>query len=62
MLKPLKKGNIFVLSISDKLDLNVELSASVNKSLAEKEAKLYVIDVTQMPYKHAYANSLLRFC
>jgi len=48
MLKPLKKGGIFVLNISDKLDLNVELPASVRKALAEKEAKLYVIDATQI--------------
>ena len=38
----------FVLNISDKLDLNVELTTSVRKSLAEKEAKLYVIDATQI--------------
>ena len=48
MLKPLKKSGFFVLNITDKLNLNVELPASVRKSLAEKEAKLYVIDATQI--------------
>jgi len=48
MLKPLKQGGIFVLNINGKLDLNKELPASVRKTLAEKNAKLYVIDATQI--------------
>nr|AAV74342.1 pyruvate:ferredoxin oxidoreductase A-like protein [Trichomonas vaginalis] len=48
MTKQLKKGGVFVINFPGSADLNKDLPGSFRKAIAEKDAKLYTIDATQI--------------
>lgn len=48
MVKPLKKGGMFVVNLSSKLTPDSEFPASLKRALAERDAKVYTIDATQI--------------